>query len=201
MGCGCDTNEFESIAQKRVLRIALGLNATMFVVGLAAGIIAQSTGLIADSLDMLADATAYSIALAAVHRGGVFKARAARVSGIILLLLGIAVLLEVLRRGVLGSSPESGIMIGVAGISLAVNTIVLSLLAKYRHQEVHLRATWIFTRVDVIANLAVILSGVIILLSGFTFVDLIVGFAIGTYVVKEGFEIVKQAQEAAKEAG
>jgi Co/Zn/Cd efflux system component len=35
----------------------------MFVVGLVAGLIGQSSGLIADSLDMLADAVAYGIAL------------------------------------------------------------------------------------------------------------------------------------------
>jgi len=55
---------------------------------------------------------------------------------------------------------------------------------------VHLRATWIFTRVDVIANLAVILSGLTILLTGFRFIDLIVGGAIGLYVIKEAFEII-----------
>ncbi len=45
--CGCHaqaTNE----AERRILRIALGLNATMFVVGIVAGLIAQSMGLMAD---------------------------------------------------------------------------------------------------------------------------------------------------------
>jgi Co/Zn/Cd efflux system component len=178
------------------LIIALGLNATMFVVGLTAGLVAQSTGLIADSLDMLADAAAYSIALSAVNRGALFKARAASVSGGVLLALGIGVWLDAVRRGVLGSSPESGIMMSVASISLVVNATVLYLLGRYRDREVHLRATWIFTRVDVIANLAVILSGLTILLTGFRFIDLIVGSAIGLYIVKEALEILREAREA-----
>jgi cation diffusion facilitator family transporter len=195
MDFGCKTT-VDSVAQRRILIIALGLNATMFVVGLTAGLVAQSTGLIADSLDMLADAAAYSIALSAVNRGALFKARAASVSGGVLLALGIGVWLDAVRRGVLGSSPESGIMMSVASISLVVNATVLYLLGRYRDREVHLRATWIFTRVDVIANLAVILSGLTILLTGFRFIDLIVGSAIGLYIVKEALEILREAREA-----
>jgi cation diffusion facilitator family transporter len=190
--------KIDSVAQQRVLSIALVLNATMFVVGLIAGLVAQSTGLIADSLDMLADAAAYSIALSAVHRDDLFKARAASVSGSLLLVLGIGVLLDAIRRAVIGSAPESGVMIGVASISLVVNATVLYLLGKYRDQGVHLRATWIFTRVDVIANLAVILSGLIILVTSFRFADLIVGAAIGSYVIKEALEILREAREAGK---
>jgi Co/Zn/Cd efflux system component len=89
-------------------------------------------------------------------------------------------------------------MIGVASISLVVNATVLYLLGKYRDQGVHLRATWIFTRVDVIANLAVILSGLIILVTSFRFADLIVGAAIGSYVIKEALEILREAREAGK---
>lgn len=197
--CGCEATT-DSSAQRRVLLIALGMNATMFVVGLVAGLIAQSSGLIADSLDMFADAIAYGFALSAFNRDAAFKARAARVSGGVLLALGIGVLLDSVRRGALGSSPESRVMMGVASISLLVNATVLYLLGAYRNQGVHLRATWIFTRVDVIANLAVILSGLTILLTGFRFIDLVVGAAIGLYVIKEGCEIIGNAREAEKKA-
>ncbi|WP_263356596.1 cation transporter [Acidicapsa ligni] len=197
--CGCEAKT-DSPAQRQVLSIALGLNATMFVVGLVAGLIGQSSGLIADSLDMFADAVAYAIALSAFNRGTAFKAKAAMVSGGVLLILGIGVLLDSIRRGAFGSAPESHVMMGVASISLLVNATVLYLLGKYRDQGVHLRATWIFTRVDVIANLAVILSGMTILLTGFRFIDLIVGGAIGLYVIKEAFEIIGEAREASEKA-
>ena len=195
--CGCEAKT-ESPAQRRVLCIALGLNAIMFLVGLVAGLIGQSSGLIADSLDMFADAVAYGIALSALNRGTTFKARAAMMSGGILLTLGIGVLLDCVRRGVFGSSPESRVMMGVAGISLLVNATVLYLLGKYRDQGVHLRAAWIFTRVDVIANLAVVLSGLTILLTEFRFVDLVVGAAIGLYVIKEGYKIIAKEGKLAK---
>jgi cation diffusion facilitator family transporter len=196
MGCGCEAPNVQTEAEKRVLRIALGLNATMFVVGLIAGFVAQSSGLIADSLDMLADATAYSIALIAIRRGAIFKARAAGFSGVVLSVLGAGVLIDVARRGFLGRSPESTVMLGVATLSLLVNSFVLISLGRFRRGEVHLRATWIFTRVDVIANVAVIASGLIVLLTAFRFADLIVGALIGLYVLKEAIEILREAKGA-----
>jgi cation diffusion facilitator family transporter len=190
----------ETEAQQRVLRIALALNATMFIVGLIAGLLGQSSSLIADALDMLADALAYAIALGAVGRSARFKAGAATLSGSLLLLLGVVVLLDVGRRALLGSEPESAVMMAVAFVSLLVNTTVLRMLRRYREGEVHLRATWIFTRVDVIANVGVIFSGLLVLLTGSRFPDLVVGGAIGVYVMKEALEIPGEAREARRAA-
>lgn len=187
-------------AERHTLRLALLLNATMFVVGLIVGVLAQSTGLIADSLDMLADASAYALGLAAISRSHIFKAQAATLSGSLLLVLGIGVLIDVIRRGFVGSEPVSVAMIGVACLSLAVNATILILLGRFRHGEVHLRATWLFTRVDVIANLGVIVSGVMVGLTQSRYPDLIVGGAISLYVVKESLEILREAREA-RQAG
>jgi Co/Zn/Cd efflux system component len=172
------------------------LNATMFIVGLVAGLLGQSSSLIADALDMLADASAYAIALGAIGRSTRFKAGAATLSGSLLLVLGVLVLLDAGRRALFGSEPESLVMMAVAFLSFLVNASVLRMLGRYREGEVHLRATWIFTRVDVIANVAVMLSGLVVLLTGSQFPDLIVGGAIGIYVVKEAFEILSEAREA-----
>ena len=198
--CGCEPTAAETPRQRRVLKIALGLNATMFVVGVTAGLIARSSGLIADGLDMLADATAYAIALAAAGRSGLFKAHAARASGLVLLGLGLVVLADVARRILSGEPPEGWVMVAVALVALIVNANVLRLLNSERNEEVHIRATVIFTRVDVIANIAVILSGLAVIATGFRYVDLAVGAAIGAYVIKEAMEILGEAREARSNA-
>ncbi|WP_394760721.1 cation transporter [Phenylobacterium sp.] len=195
-GCGCGPTPADSGPQRRVLRIALILNLIMFGVGLVAGLIAQSTGLIADSLDMLGDASAYGLGLLALHRSPLFKANAARWSGSLLLLLGAGVLADVARRGLAGSSPESLVMIAVASVSLIVNATVLRLLTPFRSGEVHLRATWIFTRADVIANVAVIAAGLIVMLTHLIWIDLVVGAGIGLYVLKEALEILAESRAA-----
>ena len=189
-------NPVESAAQRRTLRIALGLNLAMFAIEVVAGILGNSMALVAEGLDNLSDAAAYGIALMAMTRGANFKALAATSSGIILLLLGIGVLIEVARRALHGEAPDGLLMLVVATVSLAVNGTVLRMLGRFRDGDVHLRATWIFTRADVIANLALIVSGAVVLWSGFRAIDLIVGAAIGCYVIKEALEIFSEARRA-----
>lgn len=194
--CGCGPTAVDTADQVRVLKIALALNATMFVVEVAAGWIGHSLGLIADGLDMLADASAYLIALVAVSRSARFKSNAAGLSGLLLLLLGLFVVVEAAMRISSGEPPEGLLMIAVAAIAAVVNATVLRLLNRHRNDGVHLNATWIFTRVDVIANVAVFLSGIAVLLTGVRYIDLIVGTAIGLYVIKEALEILSNARKA-----
>lgn len=195
--CGCHA-EANTAAERRVLWIALALNAAMAVVGSLAGWWAQSTGLLADALDMLSDATAYAIGLAAIGRSARFKQRAAGVSGSLLLLLGVGVLVEVGRRAWFGSEPIGWPIVATALVSLAVNLTVLRLLRPFRTGEVHLRATWIFTRADVVANIGVVVSGLLILATGWRYPDLVVGALIGLYVCKEALEILSEAREAGR---
>lgn len=191
--CGCH-HEAKNANERRILRIALALNAAMAVIGGVAGWIAQSTGLLADALDMLADATAYAIGLVAIGRTVRFKANAALLSGSVLLVLGIGILVEVGRRVVFGAEPLSGWMISTALLSLAVNVTVLRMLAPLKSGEVHLRATWLFTRADVVANLGVILAGVLVFWLGSPYPDFVIGAMIGLYVIKEAVEILRDAR-------
>ena len=159
-------------------------------------LIAHSMGLIADSLDMLADAMAYGIALAAWSRTADFKASAARISGTLLLVLGIGIFFGVLWRLVTGSNPDGVWMMGIALVALLVNATVLRLLGRFREGEVHLRATWLFTRVDVIANLAVIVAGVLVWLLNSALPDLVIGVLISRLVIKEALNILRESRRA-----
>lgn len=191
MSCECSNQAVKTEEQRRTLRIALAPNASMFVVGLIAGLYAQSTGLLADALDMLADASAYAIALWAIGRSDTFKQNSAALSGCLLLMLGFGVIVEVIRHALHGSEPVGAVMMIVAGISLAVNVTVLRMLGKFRGGETHLNASWIFTRADVVVNISVIASGAIVSLTGARYADLVIGSAIGIYVIKEAIEILK----------
>lgn len=194
--CGCGPTAAETEAQRRTLWIALWLNAAMFLVETTAGLFASSTGLVADGLDMLTDAAAYAIALAAIGRSGHFKTNAATLSGVLLLLVGLGLLAEVMRLTLRGGQPEGGWMTAVAFLALAVNVFVLRLLSKQRRDEVHLKAAWIFTRADVIANASVIAAGIAVMLTGLRYFDLAVGAAIAIYVVKEALEILGEARKS-----
>lgn len=191
--CGCEI-EATNRAQSSVLIVLLFINAVMFAVELATGLIAQSTGLIADALDMLADATVYAIGLYAVGRSALAKAHAANISGWFQVLLALAVAVDVVRRWVWGSEPVSSFMMGIGAMALVANVVCLMLIARHRKGEVHMRASWIFSRNDVIANLGVIAGGMLVGVTGSRFPDLIIGAAITLLVLNGGVHILRDAR-------
>jgi cation diffusion facilitator family transporter len=191
----CDCNvEVDSREQSRVLIILLAINAVMFVVEVVAGIIAESTGLIADSMDMLADATVYGIGLYAVGKAASAKIRAAFVSGYFQMGLSLIVLFDVIRRVLFGSAPEPAYMVLVGLVALAANVYCLSLIAKHRDGGVHMRASWIFSRNDVIANAGVILSGGLVYATGLRWPDLVIGAVIAYIVFRGARTIIADAR-------
>jgi len=196
-GCGCGAEEAESL-EKKTLIILLSINAFMFVTELTLGWLAQSTGLIADSLDMLADAIVYGLSLYAVGKGVVKQAEAARVSGYLQIILGLGVLFEVIRRMVFGSEPQSTLIIVVGAVALVANIICLILISKHKDGGVHMRASWIFSTNDVIANLGVIISGVLVAVVGSRYPDLIVGTIISIVVIRGGVKILQDANQTQK---
>ncbi|KXV16040.1 hypothetical protein CR51_02020 [Caballeronia megalochromosomata] len=181
MSCGCSRASSDSAEERKTIKIALILNLAMFVIGTVAGWAGQSTLVLSDALDMLTDAAAYALALMAFSRGLAFKKHAARWTGGVLVVLGAGMVAEVIRRWYSGSEPVGTIMQAYSVVSFAVNLYVLMRLAKYRRGEVHTRASYICTRAEVLANIAVFVSGGIVLVTGVRVVDLLVGFAIGLY--------------------
>ena len=192
-GCGCEV-EIANREQSRVLVLLLAINGVMFVAEIFAGIVGDSTALIADSLDMLADASVYAIGLYAVGRSLLIKAKAAHISGIFQVALGLGVLLDIVRRFFVGSEPESLIMMAVGIVALFANMLCLVLIYKHRQGEVHMRASWIFSKNDVIANLGIIGGGLLVSFTGSSYPDLIIGIIISAIVIRGGVNIIKDAK-------
>jgi cation diffusion facilitator family transporter len=182
--------------QARTLRLVLGINAAMFVVEFGAGWFAQSAGLIADSLDMLADAFVYGLSLVAVFSSAAGQVRTAALSGVFQLALGAAALLEVTRRFLVGSTPQPGYMIPVAVVALVANAVCLRVVARHRDEGVHMRASYIFSQNDVLANLAVIVSGVLVAITATPLWDLAAGAGIGLLVLSGGIRILRASRAA-----
>lgn len=197
--CGCHVDA-QTLAQRRVLVWLLILNAAMFVAEGLVGWWAQSTALTADALDMLADATVYGLSLYAVNRNLGHKQRAARLSGYFQITLAGIVLVDVLRRFWQGSDPQSIPMVAMGAIALGVNVLCLGLIARHRQGGVHMRASWIFSRNDVLANLATILAAGLVAVFQSPLPDLIIGLGITLLVLWGGLSILRESAAPASEA-
>lgn len=176
------------------MRQLLVINGLMGIVEATTGWISSSAGLLADSLDMFADAAVYGIALYVVGRGLRSKVRAALVSGLVQLGLGGLVLADVIRRFAAGEQPLSAVMFVVSLLALIANTLCVALIDKHRHGDVHMRASWIFTANDALANLGVMAAGIAVHVTGSRYPDLLIGLVVAIMVIYGGVRIVADAR-------
>ena len=197
--CDCSI-EIKDKSQNGVLIKLLTINAIMFVVEFLIGWYAESTGLIADAMDMLADAIVYGIGLYVVGKGIEKKANAALISGWFQLILALLILVDIARRIITGSDPASFLMMGVGVMALIANVICLKLIEQHRYGEVHMRASWIFSKNDVIANSGVILGGVMVWLFDSRWPDIVIGFVIALVIMRGAKHIIQDARQELKAA-
>jgi cation transport ATPase len=186
-----ETAQDKTEKETGVLKWLLLINGIMFVVEIVIGWWAQSTGLIADSLDMFADAAVYGVALYAVGHSAKMKLRAAHFSGWLQMILALGALSEVIRRFWYGSDPDSDLMMSFGLVALVANVLCLVLITKHREGGVHMKASWIFSANDVIANLGVILAGALVAWTGSRYPDLIIGSIIAGIVLSGAYRILK----------
>jgi len=198
-GCGCEIEVTDS-KQKDVLIKLLAINAFMFVFEVGLGWYSQSTGLIADSVDMLADAIVYGIGMYAVGKSLQHKANAALLSGWFQGALGLMILVDIFRRIIMGSEPISEFMVFVGLIALVANIVCLRLIEKHKDGEVHMRASWIFSKNDVIANTGVIVGGVLVWQFDSRWPDLVIGSLIALVILNGARHIIHDARKQLTES-
>jgi len=199
MACECDI-EVTDASQKGLLITLLGINFALFIIEFTVGWYAQSTGLTADSLDMLADAIVYAIAFYAIGKAMQTKAKAALISGYFQMMLAVLIALDITRRFLYGSEPVSELMMVMGLVALIANVYCLKLIYKHRHGEVHMRASWIFSANDVIANTGIILSGILVWWLGSRWPDLLIGSLITLLVFWGAVRILKDARNELRQA-
>lgn len=181
----------DNAGEARLLWVLLTINAAMFFIEFGVGLFAQSTGLIADSLDMFADAAVYGLSLFAVGRAAAAKTRAAHAAGWLQLVLALGALAEVIRRFIGGSEPVSALMMGMGLVALVANVTCLVLVSKKRDAGAHMKASYIFSANDVIANAGVIAAGALVWATGSPYPDLVIGTIVGLVVLNGARRILR----------
>ena len=95
VSCGCTGEvKFDGLSRDYKARLwaVIALNASMFVVEMGGGVLAESEALQADALDFLGDALTYGMSLAVVGLSLRVRATAALIKGATLALMGLWVL-------------------------------------------------------------------------------------------------------------
>jgi cobalt-zinc-cadmium efflux system protein len=190
-----DETEFDlaSADKRRTLWIVLWLNVAIAVGFFVGGYFADSNALLANGLDNSSDAIVYGLSLLALSRSGSWKRGAARFSGIMLLIFAGGVVADAVRRFVEGSDPGGILMIAMATVAGGVNLYCLRLLQTMRDKDVNLRAATTFSFNDFISNGGIIVAGIVVLLTGANWPDLVVGVAVAGIALYGGIDILRDA--------
>ena len=178
---------------KNVLTIVLVVNAVLFVVEASAGVLAHSTALLADSLDMLGDSLVYGFSLYVLWRSAEWKAVAAMVKGIVMALFGIGVLIEAIYKIAAGVVPVAETMGVIGFVVLLGNGLCFLLLFRHRSDDLNMRSTWLCSRNDIIANLAVLVAAGGVALWGSVWPDVVVGGIIALLFLRTAWTVLNES--------
>lgn len=182
--------------QKRVLLIVFVLNAGLFVMLGIGGLAADSSALIANALDNASDALVYLVSFLAIGRAMIWKQRAARLSGVLLLVFAAGVLLDAGRRWWMGTEPIGPTMMILAVIAAVVNLICLLLIQRQHSEDVNMKAAETFSFNDFAANGGILVAGGLVMWLGQAWPDLVVGILVAAIALKGGVDILRDAARA-----
>lgn len=188
-----ERDETEGV-QRRTLLVVLILNAALFVGLGIGGLLADSSALLANALDNASDSAVYLISFLAVGRALIWKIRAARASGILLLIFAAGVLLDVLRRTLMGTEPIGWTMMGMAVVAAIVNLVCLELIRRQRSEDVNMKAAQTFSFNDFASNGGILIAGGLVLWLDQSWPDLVVGLIVAGIAVKGGVDILRDSR-------
>ena len=195
--CSTKGQELERLAQqadqRRVLLIVLVINAVMFVAEFGAGIIAGSTALMADASDMLGDALVYGVSLYALSRSDRWKAGAAALKGVFILLLAFGIAFNIVVKVSSGVPPSSALMLAFGGAALVANLTCLALLWRFRSHDLNMASTFECSRNDVISNVGVLIAAAAVAALVSPWPDILIGSLMAVIIFRSSVRVLTDA--------
>ena len=178
---------------RRILWIALLVNAAMFAVELGGGLHAGSVSLLADAVDFFGDAANYGLSLWVLGMALAWRARAALFKGLTMGAFGVFVLGKAAWSAIAGTVPEPITMGAIGLLALLANVSVAVLLYAWREGDANMRSVWLCSRNDAIGNLAVMAAALGVFGTGSAWPDLAVAAIMGSLAIAAAASVVRQA--------
>lgn len=199
-------------ANRRRMAAALAINVALVAVAIAGWLAFDSVALLADAGHVLSDLGAIALGLVAATvalrpaggrrtfgyaRGEII---AALVNG--LLLVAVAVLVVIEAAGRLSDPPEvvgAGVL-AVGAVGLAGNAAATWILLRGDRDDVNLEGVLRHSAADALGSVGVIVSGAVVLATGWREADAIAGIAIGALILLGSWRLVREPFDVLMEA-
>jgi cobalt-zinc-cadmium efflux system protein len=191
-------------SQKNLLLSAI-LNLGITIAEIIGGLVSNSLALLSDALHNLGDTSAVVIAYFAnlISKKDYSNKKtfgykrieilAALFNAIILIVIVIYLFIEAFHRLKSPEPIKGPVMFAVALIGFAGNLVSVVLLKKDSAKNINIRAAYLHLLGDTLSSIVVIISAILIYLFRLYWIDPLVTMALGIYLLKETYEIVRQA--------
>jgi cobalt-zinc-cadmium efflux system protein len=196
----------KDISGKNLLITSL-LNLAITIVEIAGGLISNSLALLSDALHNLGDTSAVFIAYMAhlISRKGRTSKKtfgykrieilAALFNAIVLIVITSYLFVEAFRRIRHPEPIKGNVMFVVAVVGLLANILSVLLLKRDSKHNINVRAAYLHLLGDTISSVAVIAGAFFIYFFGWYWIDPLITFIVGLYILKETWVVLKQAVE------
>lgn len=190
---------------KGSLKWALAMTGTFLVVEVVGGLWTGSLALLADAAHMATDVGGLFMALVAVRFAerpatpqmtyGFVRTEvlSALVNAVVLLVVTVFVLREAWARLFAPVEILGGPMLAVAVAGLVVNLISMRMLHAGSKESLNLKGAYFEVLADMLGSVGVILAALVVMFTGWTIVDPIIGAAIGLFIVPRTWILLKSA--------
>lgn len=197
---------------RRILWIALVLNAGLLAVELVAGLGFSSLALLADAAHQASDVVAIGVALVAQsvvlrpgsarHTYGLLRAEAlgAQINAVLLIGAAAWVFVEAVSRFDSPAAVNGTGVVVVAAVALLVNLACAALLMHVRAHDLNLRGAWLHMTADAGGSLGALAAGVAVLAFDADRADPIASVLIGVLVVLSGWRLLRDTTNVLLEA-
>jgi len=185
--------------------MALGLTGSFMIAEVIGAFVTGSLALLSDAAHMLTDTLALAISLVAIQVAkrpadrkrtfgyARFEILAAAFNALLLFVVAFYILFEAWQR--LQALPEiqSTGMLVIAVLGLIVNLISMSLLASGSSQSLNVKGAYLEVWSDMLGSLGVILAALVIMYTGWGWVDSLVAAAIGLWVLPRTWTLLRES--------
>ncbi len=192
-------------ATARRLAIALGLLLALMALEVTAGIVASSLALLSDAAHMLTDAGALALALVAIRlakrppKGAMTyglrrtEILSAQINGATLLVLGLLIVVEGMRRLVEPPAVQGGLVLVVALVGVVVNLAATLVLHGADRSSLNVEGAFQHVLTDLVAFIATAIAGLVILLTGFDRADGIASLFVAAVMLRAAWSLLRDS--------
>jgi cobalt-zinc-cadmium efflux system protein len=192
-------------ADSRKLAIALALIAAFMCVEVVAGIVGSSLALLSDAAHMLTDAGALALSLVAIRlarrpaRGAMTyglkrsEILAAAINGTTLLVLGVLIVIEGIRRIIDPPDVAGGLVLAVAILGIAVNLVATWVLAQANRESLNVEGAFQHIVTDLAAFVATAIAGAVVLATGFSEADGIAALLVAALMLRAAYMLLRES--------